>query len=114
LIKPAANEAQSIFANYISKELSIYAPCMNYPMLRNTITMDIALEYDGSIRELWKITNDNASLDLETVNKIKNNGYATIPIYQINSNWIVENKENKYLKKFLSAAQKFFNKNRLN
>ena len=91
------NISKKIFSDYIIKEFPLYTPTIDYAMLRNKIKMNIAIEFAGSIRELWKISEDCIQLSEAVVQEIKENGYATIPIYEIKSEWIIANKDNEYL-----------------
>jgi hypothetical protein len=89
--------AKTLFSDYIMKELPLYTPCIDYSMLRNKLKMNIALEYAGAIHELWKICGDSSQLTDDIIKEIKENGYKSIPIYEIKSSWIIDNKDNEYL-----------------
>jgi hypothetical protein len=59
--------------------------------IRNTI-VDIAIESDNSIIELWFIE-DKKRVKQDDLNYIIDCGYAKIPIYQIEKSWIISNKD---------------------
>jgi hypothetical protein len=88
--------AKETFVNYITKELFVYSTCIDYSIIHNTIKIDIALDYDGSIKELWKIVDNDSYFNVDIIDSLKKNRY-NIPIYEIKGSWINENKGDEYL-----------------